>query len=124
MVFKEEVDRFGLPLEEMARLGVEDGYDYRLYSEPLGNPSFHIKSKEFEIVVTIKDLTILEVKPAEKSKFKFTKGKKLTGDILKKTLALMGRKVPHTAMTVKQFLVITWNANNPKTQIEPSFLEW
>lgn len=120
----EIIDSFGIPLEEMARLGVEDGNDFRIYTEPLGNPSFHIINKDFEIVVTIADLKILEIKRLGKSKNTFKKGDHLIGDLLKVTLSLMSKKVPHTDLTRKQFLVVTWNENNPRFEIEPSYIKW
>lgn len=120
----ERLDQFGIPLEEMARLGTEDGYDFRVYTEPLGNPSFHILGADFEIVVTIRDLKILEVKKPSKSKHKFKKGEPLAGALLKSTLSLMSKKVPHTEMTRKQFLIVTWNENNPQYVIDPKYLRW
>ena len=110
--------------EESARIGTEGGLDFRIYSEPLGNPSFHIFGQDFEIVVTISDLKILEIKKIKKSKYTFTKGEPLSGDVLKTTMALMSRVVPTTQMTRKQNLVILWNDNNPKYEISLTDLKW
>ncbi len=122
-------DKFGWPIEEeipqeMARIGVEGGLDFRLYTEPLGNPSFHILGTDFEIVATIADLKILEIKRIEKSKYKFQKGEKLSGDLLKTTLSLMSKKVPNTEITRKQYLVILWNDNNPGHEIDSGYPKW
>ncbi len=77
-VMSESVDLFGVPqpLMEMARLGNLGQYSVWVCSEPLKNPSFHLKHKtDFEIVVQVKDMSILEIKH-NKSRFDFKKGQK------------------------------------------------
>lgn len=80
----EQVDGFGIPqvLVEMARIGDSGQYSFWVYSEPLKNPSFHLKHKtDFEIVLQIKDLKILEIKNNQ-SRFKFRKGALPPAEIL------------------------------------------
>lgn len=71
-----DVDSFGIPkpLTEMARLGDLGQYSFWVYSDPLKNPSFHVRHKtDFEIVIQAKDLTVLEIKN-NASRYKFKKG--------------------------------------------------
>lgn len=83
-VLSERVDGFGIPevLIEMARIGDYGQYSFWVYSEPLKNPSFHLKHKtDFEIVLQIKDLKVLEIK-SNQSRFKFKKGELPPSEIL------------------------------------------
>jgi hypothetical protein len=52
-ILSEKVDSFGIPkpLMEMARIGDYGQYSFWVYTEPMKNPSFHLKHKtDFEIV--------------------------------------------------------------------------
>jgi hypothetical protein len=104
-------------LHEMARIGTIGGLDFRIYSEPLGNPSFHLVSSEYEIVVEIRDLKILEVINPGTSKFSFKKGEILSGNLKKAVLSFMTKK--HTDR-----MLYLWNRDNPKFKIELKDIEW
>ena len=83
-VVSEDLDGFGVPqlLVEMARIGDHGQYSFWVYSEPLLNPSFHLKHKtDFEIVLQMKDLKILEIK-SNQSRFRFKKGELPPKEIL------------------------------------------
>ena len=58
-----------LDLFEMARVATNGLFSIWVYSEPLGNPSFHVKKgNDYEVVLQIKDLNILEWKKRENTK--------------------------------------------------------
>ena len=81
------LDGFGMPITEevlleMARVGDSGPYSFWVYTEKLLNPSFHMKHKaDFEIVLQMKDLKILEIKHNE-SKFTFEKNQLPPREIL------------------------------------------
>jgi hypothetical protein len=94
-----KVDGSGLPvLTEMARIGTNGAYSFWVYTEPLKNPSFHLKHKtDFEIVLQMKDLNVLEIK-YNQSKFKFEKGKLPPSEIfsvIENFLKEKNEKLPH-----------------------------
>ncbi len=100
--------------EEMARVRKENNYDIRIYTENLGNPSFHVLYKdEWEVVLQIKDWNVLEVKNSP-----FEKGKQLPNKIKKtiKNILLMWDE--EFNMISWKVLLIEWNRNNEKYQID------
>lgn len=111
-------------LDEMARIGVMDNYDFRIYSEPLGQPSIHVVSNDFEIVLYLKDLRVLEVKfNQKKSKYKFVKNELPQKDIIVAIKKLM-KKDTSIGNSRVDYLLDSWNENNEKYQINKSHLEW
>ena len=101
-------------LKEMATVRRENGYKITIFPEPLGNPSFHLYYKnEWEVVLTIKDFTILEVK-TKLSIFK--KNGQLPNYIKKDLLEILNHL--HGKLTTWEFLVLTWNVNNPNYEID------
>lgn len=111
----EKTDAFGIPnqLVEMARIGDAGPYSFWVYTEPLKNPSFHMKHKtDFEIVLQIKDLKILEVKH-NKSKFKFEKNELPPGPILKLANAFLNQKHhKKPSLTNQEMIDLFWDALN------------
>lgn len=110
------VDSFGIPSEllvEMARLGDLGQYSFWVYSEPLKNPSFHLKHKtDFEIVIQMKDGIILEIK-SNNSRFEFRKGAqppKQIVDVIAQFMNLKSLKDP--TRTNGEFLPIVWKVLN------------
>lgn len=93
----EDLDSFGEPkmLAEMARIGDYDSYSFWIYTEPLKNPSFHLRHKtDFEVVIQMKDLKVLEIKH-NNSRLKFEKGKlppKAVKDVIDNFLLLKNSK--------------------------------
>ncbi|MBF0474175.1 MAG: hypothetical protein HQK91_13895 [Nitrospirae bacterium] len=100
------------PLNEMATVGYFDNkYQISIYPEPLGNPSFHLRCKEWEVVLKINDFTVLEVTSP------FNKGTKLPNRIMKKLMQFLNSK--HELGTTNwKFLLATWNSNNPKYKVD------
>lgn len=85
-VMSEAVNPFGEPIPEvlieMARIGTKGAYSFWVYTEPLLNPSFHLKHKtDFEIVLQMKDLKVLEIKHNQ-SRYQFVKNKLPPKEIL------------------------------------------
>ena len=100
-----------IELCEMARIGVFGKFEIRIYPEPLGNPSFHlIKQDEYEVVLRIKDFEVLE--------WKFNKRnlKRVSGADMKEVTQYLHQR-HELGVTNWQFLVATWNSNNPKYQL-------
>lgn len=100
--------------EEAATVARDDiGYQFMIYPEPLGNPSFHVKYKnEWEVVLSLKNFKILE------SKFgKFHKGTNLPNKIMNKIYEVLKEKNSLDVL-VWHFMRYSWNINNPKYQIE------
>lgn len=113
----EKIDSFGMPqlLVEMARFGDYKGLSFWVYTEPLKNPSFHLKHKtDFEIVLQMKDLKILEIKNNDKPKqYPFKKGDLPLAAILKTVkefLALKNPKLP--TVTNAQYFDALWDSLN------------
>jgi len=116
-VMTEKTDGFGIPgknlLQEMAKVGNKDGYIFRVYKEPFGNPSFHLEYKnDFEIVLQIKDLKILEIK-FNNSHFKFKKNENIPGEIKKVVLDFLDEiNSIDPTKTNGEFLDVLWRALN------------
>lgn len=102
-------------LIEMSTVGYLDvakNYKVIVYTEPLGNPSFHLKYKnQWEIVLKLSDLSILEVK-----KGKFEKGQLLPTKI-SKDLKIFLNSIYKSDVTYWDQLLFLWNANNEKFPI-------
>jgi len=111
-------------LEEMARLGKIDNIDVRVYTEPLGNPSVHLVTKKYEIVIELKNLYILEIKKNDKSKYKFKKNEELPSDIKKSVMSLLLSKHKGINLTMREYLLTLWNDNNPGFEIKDSYFNW
>lgn len=104
--------KIGELLNEMARVGTFGKFEIRIYPEPLGNPSFHlIKRDEYEVVLQIKDYRILE--------WKFNKKniKDIPNSDLWDVKSYLGSS-HELGITNWQYLIATWNSNNPKFKIE------
>ena len=100
-------------LNEMARVGTFNNYDIRIYPENLGLATFHLsKGTEWEIVLAIKDFTIIEIKQNSK-KEKFVKKGSISIS-LQKQLVEFFKNTNSLGTTNWSFLLYTWNMNNPK----------
>lgn len=64
MKLKNYINEEDILFEEITVGRVEDKYIIKVYEEPLGNPSFHVKSKtgDIECVYQIRDFNLLEKK--------------------------------------------------------------
>ena len=114
MLFKKYIDS-NMITEEMAKVYRNDdtGYELRIYTEPLGNPSFHVLYKnEWNVVLQIKDFKILEVKRGI-----FEKGKQLPNNIRKDIVNIL-KENRKEKLTYWDFLLLTWNAINEKFLID------
>lgn len=101
-------------LKEMATVVRHNGYKITIYPEPQGNPSFHLSyNNEWEVVLQIKDLSILENK-VKTSNFK--KNQQLPNNIKKELLEMLNTF--RGKLTSWEFLLITWNANNPEYEVD------
>jgi len=100
-----------LKMLEMARIGTYDNHLIYIYSESLKNPSFHLKYKdEWEVVLQIKDLSILEAK-----KGNLKRGQQLSSKE-KKALIDFLHSDKH-GISVWKFLLANWNANNEDYEV-------
>jgi hypothetical protein len=94
---------------EMARVGDIGPYSIWIYHEPLKNPSFHLRYKnDFEIVLQMKNLTILEIK-FNNTHNSFEKGKLPPKNILK---------------LIKEFLKLSNAKNNDVTNYQAMNIIW
>ena len=101
--------------EEMARVFGENGnpYEIRIYTEPQGNPSFHLLyNKEWEIIIQIKDFKIIEVNYGD-----FKKGIMLPSNIKKDIVSIL-KQNKKSKLTYWDFLLLTWNAINEKYPVD------
>lgn len=118
-VISERIDGFGVPgeLTEMARVGTTGQYSFWVYTEPLKNPSFHLKHKtDFEIVLQMKDLIILEIKHND-SKFEFTKNELPPKEILRiVTSFLDGKNAKIAQVTNWDAIGLLWDALNGRSE--------
>jgi len=117
MEFKKYVDG-NMITEEMAKVYRNDttGYEIRIYTEPLGNPSFHVLYKDvWEVVLQIKDLKVLEIKHGKL----FKKGEFLPVNIKKDIINILN-EYRKGRLTYWDFLLITWNAINEKFPVDES----
>jgi len=114
---KQLIERFRL--NEMATVVSARGGKFKIsiYPEPQGNPSFHVTTPDYEVVLRISDMEILE--------WKFGKKNKFTSDEKKFLKELLNQKSKDLNTPNWKFLIATWNANNEKYQIDmkkPSYL--
>jgi hypothetical protein len=110
MKLKQYVNEEDLLFEEITIGKIENKYIISVYTEPLGNPSFHIKNKtgELECVYQIKDFRLLE----KKTKDEFTsKELKLFSNFFKE------ENKHYSGFTNWQVLLRQWNIINPKYEI-------
>jgi hypothetical protein len=113
----EKLDPVGIPqpLVEMATIGLYVGYKFMVYTEPLKNPSFHVRFKnDFELVLQIRDLKILEIK-FNNTHNKFKKNDLPPGDILtdiKTFLGLQNTKGTDVSLTNTQAIWFAWSIIN------------
>ena len=99
-------------LEFLSMISSDNGYLIYIYPEPYGNPSFHVKFKnEWEVVLQIKDFVILETKFG-----KYAKGTRLPKWI-EKDIKLILNKF-QGKVTKWEFMLMTWNSNNPNYQVD------
>jgi len=103
-------------LIEMATLGTYDNHKVTLYTEPYGNPSFHLNYKnEWEVVLEIEGFEILEVK-----KGKFKKGEIIPNKEMKALLNWFELTSKDSSkLTNWESLIFSWNTLNPKYKIHP-----
>jgi len=93
-------------VEEMSRIFSKDGFVVYVYNESYSNPSFHVLYKhDFEVVLQIKDLYILEVKFGN-----FKKGTQLPNLYRKSLKNILLEE--QDGISKWKFLLMTWNANN------------
>lgn len=98
-------------LLEMSKIGSYDNHLIYIYPESLGNPSFHLKYKdEWEVILQIKDLSILEVKKGD-----FKKGDQLLNKERKALIDYLNTSIGN--MTKWEYLLHTWNSNNEQYEI-------
>ena len=102
----DRVNKEGMSVEQ-------DGiYNIRIYSESLGNPTFHLeKLKHFEIVMQIKDLKIIETKHEKKQ---------INKQDLKILLKWFDGFNKDVKMNNWDWLKYNWNKENPKYKIDYS----
>lgn len=95
--------------EEATTVVREDNFQFMIYPEPLGNPSFHVRYKdEWEVVLELLSFKILE------SKFgPYKKGTTLPSKIQKKIIEILKDK-NELNVIVWEYLIHTWNLNNPR----------
>jgi hypothetical protein len=99
-------------LIEMATVVSKFGFTFRVYTEPQGNPSFHIEYKnEWEVVLQISDFRILESKYGD-----FKKGEQLPNKVKKILKGILSLKKED--ITYWKVLLILWNALNEKYLID------
>lgn len=100
-------------LTEMARIGNKDQYSFWVYTEPLKNPSFHLRHKtDFEIVLQAKDFAVLEIK-YNKSRFKFVKGQLPPKEILSLVQDFMAAKNDkEPKVTNQEVFGLLWSSLN------------
>lgn len=114
-MLQEGVDYFQameLLTEEAATVRREDNYQFMIYPEPLGNPSFHVRYKdEWEVVLELMSFKILENK-----KGKFKKGGVLPKKIMKDIFRILKEKNEINVLVWK-YMLQTWNENNPKYEV-------
>lgn len=106
-----------MKLYEMASVYSSPVFLIKVYTEPLGNPSFHlIKPNEFEVVLTLDNLKVLEVKFDKKKRKKMTF--KLNSKEEKK-LKNIFREIPRGDVeNIWGQIVNYWNSLNPKFAID------
>lgn len=98
--------------EEAATVAREDNYQFMIFPEPLGNPSFHVRYKdEWEVVLEIMTFKILEVKFG-----RFKKGYTLPRKIVKDIIRILQMK-DELCILNWYLLRKIWNLNNPKYPI-------
>ena len=99
--------------EEAATVAREDNYQFMIFPEPLGNPSFHVRYKdEWEVVLELFTFKILEVKFG-----KFKKGSYLPKKIMKTIFQVLNQK-DEVGILTWHFFLKTWNANNPNYKVD------
>lgn len=100
---------------EMARLGDLGQYSFWVYNEPLGNPSFHVRHKtDFEVVLQLKDLKVLEVK-YNQSRYVFKKKQHPPKEVMGVVSKFLGQQnVTSPKLTNREALDLLWDALNPK----------
>jgi hypothetical protein len=101
-------------LKEMSTVVRHEGYRITIYPEPQGNPSFHLIFKnEWEVVLQIKDFSILENKTRNPI---FQKNKQLPSYIKKDLIDILSQI--RGKFTTWDFLITTWNSNNPDYEVD------
>lgn len=96
--------------EEEGRVGNVNGLTVSVYTEPLLNPSFHIRDKTFDKhnVYQIKDFKLLEKKGVQTLS---TKELKMVSNWLKE------KSEAYEKLTNWQVLIISWNLTNENSKI-------
>lgn len=98
--------------EEAATVARYDNYQFMIYPEPLGNPSFHVRYKdEWEVVLELLSFKILEVKHG-----KFKKGNYLPKKIMKEVYDILSKKNELNVL-IYHYMTQVWNDNNPKYKV-------
>lgn len=115
-----KIKTYGEYVKEMATVGRFDKnakdvkpnglYTIRIYSEPLGNPTFHLeKINQFEIVLQIKNLKIVETKWV---------GKEPNKQDFKTIIDWFIKTNDKFNVTNWEFMKTLWNNENPKFEID------
>jgi hypothetical protein len=100
-------------LKESATITRYKNYQFTIYPEPLGNPSFHVQYKdEWEIVLELFTFKILEVKFG-----KFKKGSYLPKKIYKEIIEALSRE-NSIKVLIWHYMLQIWNDNNPNYQVD------
>ena len=107
-----------MDISEMARvgfLGKDNDLEMRVYEEPQGNPSFHLlsKSKEYQVVLQVKDLKVLEFK---RNKYKL---KGIPKSHLRAVIEFFkAKRKNNPKLTNWEFFVDTWLTHNPTYSLD------
>ena len=106
-------DDFGIPPMEMARLGQIDNRTFWAYTEPLKKKSIHIRSSDFEVVVSMPEKTVLEIKFNKKSYPPFKKGQPLPGVVMNLLDAFLMAKHSRLGVSNLEYFESVWDSLNP-----------
>jgi hypothetical protein len=106
-----------LNLYEMATIFRDPKFIIRVHTEPLAQKSFHlIKPNLYEVVLTIPDLKVLEVKFDSQKRKRMTF--KLNAKELKTLRTIFKSKPPNSPTTVWISILDQWNKLNPKYPVD------
>ena len=95
---------------EMAQITSEGALSVWVYTEPLGNPSFHLRRKgEYEVSLQIKDFNILQWKANSKNL------KEVPSADKKKMISMLNQE--EEGVSYWKQLLIAWNVLNYKYKI-------
>lgn len=95
--------------EEENPVGRFDNYVISVYHEPLGNPSFHVRTNDWSkhCAYQIKDFKLLEQKTKEA----------FSSKELKDINSWLSKENPDILATNWKMLIATWNLTNPDNKV-------